>query len=253
MKQTLLNAKFELIEVDGQPTSLISLPNGNLVCGTTDSVKLLDENLKEIKSVTTGGWGFCAFNRRNEIYVTVDYKNCIILFDLNLNQLKQFGSNGVGNNQLNCPFGLCCRGDYLYICDCNNKRIQILSLDFEYVNTIQLDGLYPYIVHTSETTIGLSCRDGPTFFFDLKTRALKLKHDNYGTWNLNYIDSTFYGSNYSTKKFYLFDSYENFIEEMVMNESLSKHIRNWPGGLCRHKGVLYLADFNEGKILKFIQ
>ena len=48
LKETLLNGKFELIEVAEQPTSLISLPNGYLVCGTDDSVKLLEENCKEI-------------------------------------------------------------------------------------------------------------------------------------------------------------------------------------------------------------
>ena len=69
-------------------------------------------------------------------------------FDLNLNQLKQFGSQGSGNNQLNYPFGFCCHGDYVYICDYNNKRIQILTLDFDYVNTIQLDGLCPIRVQT---------------------------------------------------------------------------------------------------------
>ena len=101
MKETLLNRKFKLIEVAGQPTSLISLPNGNLVCGTDGSVKLLDENLKEIKSVSTGGRSFCAVNHRNEIYVSVPQKHCIISFDLNLNELKQFGSKGAGNNQFN--------------------------------------------------------------------------------------------------------------------------------------------------------
>ena len=60
-------------------------------------------------------------------YVSVEIKHCIILFDLNLNQLKQFGSNGVGNNQLKYPRGLCCHGDYVYICDWDNKRIQINS------------------------------------------------------------------------------------------------------------------------------
>ena len=43
------------------------------------------------------------------------------------------------------------------------------------------------------------------------------------------------------------------MEEMVMNENLSKHIAHWPGGLCRHKNILYLADYNYSKILKFIQ
>ena len=65
-----LNGKFELSEVAGQPSSLISLPNGNLVYGTNDSVKLLDENFKEIKSVSTGGLSCFALNRRSEIYVS---------------------------------------------------------------------------------------------------------------------------------------------------------------------------------------
>ena len=181
MKETLLNGNFETIEVYGNPISLISLPNGNLVCGTNDSVKLLDENLKEIISVSTG-WNCCALSRRNEIYVSVHPNHCIISFDLNLNKLNQYGSNnrGSGNNQLNSPLGLCCHGDYVYICDYFNNRIQILTLDFDYVNTIQLDGLHPLRVQTSETTIGVSC-GGSILFFDLETRALKHKHNNYGT------------------------------------------------------------------------
>ena len=243
VKETLLNGKFGLIEVAGLPTSLTSLPTGNLACCTDDSVKLLDENLKEIISVSTGGQSFCAFSRRNEKYVSVSDKNCIIPFDCNLNQLKQFGSLGAGNDKLNNPRGLCCHGDIFYICDWGNKRIQILTHDFCYVNTIQLDGLYPLRVRTSETTIGVSVSGGATFFFDLKTRALKHKHNNYVTYNISYINSIFYGLNYYEKKFYLFDSDGEYIEEMAMNENLSKHITDWnDGSLCSHKDFLYLAD-----------
>ena len=67
IKETLLNGKFELIQVPAKPLSLISWPNANLVYGTWGSVKLLDENLKEIKSVATCGYSFCGSNRRNEI------------------------------------------------------------------------------------------------------------------------------------------------------------------------------------------
>ena len=113
MKETLLNGKFELIEVAGQPVSLISLPNGNLVCGTVGSVKLLDENIEEIKSVLTGRSSCCALNRRYEIYVRQNH--CIISFDLNLNKLKQFGSQGTGDNHLFSSSGLCCHGVNVYI------------------------------------------------------------------------------------------------------------------------------------------
>ena len=80
MKETLLNWKFELIELAGQLSSLNSLPNGNLVYGTLRSVKLLDENFKEIKPVSkSSGYSFCALNSRNEIYVSVDDKHYILL------------------------------------------------------------------------------------------------------------------------------------------------------------------------------
>ena len=253
MKETLLKGKFELIQVADYPLSLISLPSGNLVCSTDGSVKLLDENFKEIKSVSTGGFSCCALNHRNEIYMSDSSNHCIISFDLNLNKIKQFGTKGAGNNELNGPWSLCFHDLYLYICDFYNKRIQILTVNFDYISTFQLDGLYPYRVNTSETTIGVSCPQA-TLFYDLKTRALKFKHNNYGTWNINYIDSTFYGSDYSEKKFYFFDSDGNFIEEMVMNENLSKHISNWPdGSLCVHKMNLYLVDYESSEILKLIQ
>ena len=252
MKRILMDARIETIQL---PTkygfSLIALPNGNLVYGSYGEVFLLNENFQEIKSVSSNGDSFCALNSRNEICVTVLHGHCIRLFDLNLNPLKHFGSEGAENNQLDLPSGLCCHGDYVYICDHGNKRIQILTLDFEYSSTIQLDD-YPRRVQTSETTIGVSCNHGATFFFDLKTRVLKFKHDNYGTCNINYINSIFYGSNFKQKKFYLFDSDGNFIEEMATNERLSQHITYWEDvSMCRYKGQLYMIAFESGKLLKF--
>ena len=93
-----------------------------------------------------------------------------------MNQLKQFGSYGIGNNQSNVPLGLCCHGDYLYICDHSNRRIQILTLDFECVSTIKLDDPNPFRVQISETTIGVASNEA-TFCFDLKSRTLKYNHN----------------------------------------------------------------------------
>jgi len=58
--------------------------------------------------------------------------------------------------------------------------------------------------------------------------------------------------NYVEKKFYLFGSDGNFIEEMAMNENLSKHITYWAGGtMSKYKGQLYMTDFKSGKLIKF--
>ena len=115
IKKLLLNGNFEKIPISGHPLSLIDLPNGNLVCGTTNAVILFSENLQSIKEVSTGGRSFCASNLRNEICVSVEEKHCILVFDSNLNQLKEFGSEGERNNQLNGPQRLCCHDDYFYI------------------------------------------------------------------------------------------------------------------------------------------
>ena len=83
-------------------------------------------------------------------------------------KLKQFGSFGTGNNRLNAPFGLCCHGDYLYVCDRGNQRIQILTLDFRYSSTIQLDD-YPYRAEISNTTIGVCCEEDFVLRFNFKS------------------------------------------------------------------------------------
>jgi len=238
MKRVLLNGKIETIQLAANGVSLITLPNGNLVYGTGNGkVFLLNENFQEIKSVSTGGHSICALNSRIEIYVSDYY--CIILFDLNLNKLKQFGSNGRGNNQLNYPLGLCCHGDYLYVCDHWNKRIQVLTLDFEYVNTIRLDGLYPNRVEISNTTIAVSC-DQATLFYDLVSKALKYKHDIYGTYAINYVDSTFCALNCGQKKMFFFDSDGNALEEKAFHEKLilSNYVSS--GKMCKYKDQLYL-------------
>ena len=88
MKRVLINARIETIQLPSDcGVSLISLPNGNLVYGTYQKSFLLNENFQEIKRVSTCGMSCCALNQRNEIYVSDHSKHCIILFDLDLNQI----------------------------------------------------------------------------------------------------------------------------------------------------------------------
>ena len=253
LKRVLMNGKIETIQLATKGVSLIPLANGNLVYGTGGKVFLLNENFHEIKSVSTDGISFCASNHRNEIYVSDNHKHCIILFDFNLNELKQFGSEGVGNNQLSYPFGLCCYGDYVYICDRGNKRIQILTLDFEYVNTIQLDSHNPIRIQISNTTIAVSC-DEATLFYNLVSTALKYKHNIRGTENINYIDSIFCALNLAQKKLFFFESDGNFLEEKGFHENLilSNVWGSLGGSMCRYKDILYMLDYKSGKVFKFL-
>ena len=241
MKKTLLNGKFELIRLEMGGVSLIALPNGNLVFGEESSVILLDEYFKEIKKVYVSRLECCALNHRNEIYVSCGYEKCIILFDSNLNKIKKFPSEA--------SHGLCCQDDYLYICDRDNERIQILNLDFQFASTIQMD-IRPKRVQTSETTIGVF-NDDKAYFYNLKTRALKYKYDYY-QHIINYIDSIFCASSFG--RLFFFDSDGNFIEEMVVNENVKKYLHYHTSGfLCRYKDNIYMTDRNSHEILKFIE
>ena len=250
IKRVLLNGKIETFQLQSGGTSLIALPNGNLVYGTWGKLFLLNENFQEIKSVETGGSSFCALNHRKEIYVSDQSNNCIILFDLNLNELKQFGYKGTVNNQLDRLLGLCCHGDYLYICDYGNNRIQILTLDFRYSSTIELDD-YPLRVQISNTTIGVSCKKA-TLFYDIDSKALKYKHDIARTENINYIDSTFCALNVKQKKIYFFDSEGSFLEEKTFHEKLILSDDWRSGSMCKYKDQFYMTDY-YGKLFKFLE
>ena len=280
MKRVLMNGKIETIRLPNEGISLIALPSGNLVYSTNGKVFLLNENFQEIKSVSTGGLSFCALNHRNEIYVSVSHEDCIILFDLNLNELNQFviipyedeennqfvleyedeennqfdleyEDEDEENNQLDWPLGLCCHGDYLYICDYYNSRIQILTLDLKYSSTIQLDGHGPYRVEISNTTIGVAC-DKATLFYDLVSKKLKYEHNTTGTYTIDYIDSIFCTLNYQQKKIYFFDSDGNFLEEKALHKKLILSNYWASESMCKYKGQLYITDWS-GKLFNFIE
>jgi hypothetical protein len=93
------------------------------------------------------------------------------------------------------------------------KRIQVLTLDFEFISTINSNGK-PRRIQISSTRIAVSCNQA-TYFYDLHTETLKSQFDD-GTYNINYIDSIIYASNYSEKKFYLFDS-DGKLKEEIFN------------------------------------
>ncbi len=242
IKKTLLKGIYELIQLADRGVSLISLPNSNLVFGTESLVKLIDENFKEINSVTVGNLKCCALNHRNEIYVSDGYQNVITLLDLNLKEVKVF--------RIKASNGLCCNGDFLYTCDHYNKRIEILTLDSDFVSNIQLND-WPYTIQTSETTIGVSCI-AAILFYDMRTRNLKYEYKYYTHAHdiMNYIDSIFCSSNFG--KLIFFDSDGNFFEEMMINEKVKqKHINyHTCGFLCSYKDNLYMTDRNSSKIRK---
>ena len=79
----------------------------------------------------------------NRVLVTQS-NNYIQVYELDGKFVSRFGSSGNGKLQFSLPFGLSTdeyNGD-IYICDCLNNRIQIISENFEYKSEFGKDILY---------------------------------------------------------------------------------------------------------------
>ena len=83
-------------------------------------------------------------------------KNCILNYQLNGKFISKIGKCGNGELEFNCPFGLTIdeSNGNIYVIDCHNNRIQILSQDFRFISQFGKDILkYPLDVKLSKKCI----------------------------------------------------------------------------------------------------
>ena len=69
---------------------------------------------------------------QNKVFVSQNGASCLLVYDLNGTFLKQIGTPGNGEGQLNSPWGFAINesnGD-IFVCDKSNNRVQIFSKDF---------------------------------------------------------------------------------------------------------------------------
>lgn len=92
---------------------------------------MLDSNFKVIKTISKINDEiftprFITTDGRNRIFFTA-LKSRILKCDLDLKFIKQFGTKGSGNEQLDKPCGIKYFENFIYVCDYNNQRIQKLN------------------------------------------------------------------------------------------------------------------------------
>jgi hypothetical protein len=159
-----------------------------------------------------------ALNKRGEIYITDYYNHCIFMLTPELAKKKIFGSKGVENNELSMPNGISCNNDYVYVCDTNNSRIQILSLDLQFFKTFKLN-YCPDLIKVSSSMICISTYE-KFYFYNLNEELVNEypKKDEKVTVtisSINEIDSYFYAITYGTHKIvFFYDKEGKLIEEI---------------------------------------
>ena len=78
---------------------------------------------------------------QNKVFVTQFSGHCINMYELEGKLIKSVGSEGNGETQFNRPRGLDVsdRNNNIYVCDCYNHRIQILTEKLKYHSMLEID------------------------------------------------------------------------------------------------------------------
>ena len=258
IKKIIRKGVFETISIGVEPLEIKRLSNEAFITNNYQSVTLFDYSFNQLKKVDIEGPSLgCAIYNDKGIYISDFYKDCIYLMDNQLDIMKTFGSNGDCIDQLNGPNTICCHNEYLFVSDEGNKRIQILTLDLKYHDTIKLD-FCPESIAVSNTTIGIHGANYKIYFYDLKTKRLKKEYRKING-RISLIDSHFYVvTNRASIKFYeepkklfIFDEEGELIDEISV-ESISEHIQsNDDGFMFLTKDYLFVTSHTGEKILKF--
>ena len=93
---------------------------------------------------------------QNEVFVIQKCGNCINMYKLEGKLIKMVGSKGNGEVQFNNPLGISIseRNNNIYVCDCNNNRIQILTKELKYHSMLGIDLLkYPRDVKVTQDKV----------------------------------------------------------------------------------------------------
>ena len=115
-----------------------------------------------------GPVGICI--SQNKVFVTQFRGHCINMYELEGKIIKSVGSEGNGEVQFQNPLGLDIsdRNNNIYVCDCSNHRIQILTVALKYHSMLGIDLLnYPLDVKvTRDRVLVLDRSDRCMFIFN---------------------------------------------------------------------------------------
>ena len=108
---------------------------------------------------------------QNRVFVTQLSGHCINMYKLEGKLIESVGSEGKGEAQFNSPRGIdvCDRNNNIYVCDCDNQRIQILTEELKYHSMLKNDLMkQPLDVKvTRDRVMVLACSDPCMFVFNL--------------------------------------------------------------------------------------
>ena len=242
-----------------QPIGIVCLPDNQIVCIShkENLITVYDQNFNLMKNINIlndqplDPIGIALNKEDEQLYIIENTKHRIIMADLDFNFIKYFGSQGCGNLEFDFPVDIYFKNSSIYVCDYDNKRIQIFNKDLEFTSTLKID-YNPWKIKVSSRLVCVKSITGEIYFYNLTDLSLHRKYNNE-ICRISEYNSCFYEFVFNTKKLHFYDKHGDLKEELKI-ENFGQYLTNgdfWDGAFIDFKGDLLMLSQSERKVIKF--
>ncbi|KAI6656495.1 Tripartite motif-containing protein 2-like [Oopsacas minuta] len=181
-------------------------------------------------------WGICT--KDDYIYVSDYIRHNVQMFDIEGKFIKAVGKSGVGKNHFKEPRGMEAE-DEVYICDKLNNRIQVYSLNLEFLYTLGLGVKLnqPRDIAMSNHSLVVLCSGSPCINVILKTDEFQYTFGEKGP-GLPLSDPWFIAADENSC--IVTDTKSNAILRYSINGDLNFHFNrhgDYSGSICQPNGI----------------
>ncbi len=184
------------------------------------------------------------------IYILDRSAHQIIMTDLSFNKIKTFGSQGTDCQKFNVPYSICYQNNFVYVTDCLNKRIQILTSSLVFYKSVLLNYKPRYICTSDKIVCVKSYEETETYFYDIESFILKYKYD-HGLGRISVINSYFFEICVANRKLYFYNYDGSPADDISLNKFASYVSNSWNGHFVCYNGNLIMSCSSQKLVLKF--
>lgn len=161
MSEITLNTSFG---ERGSGNGQFEYPGGLVIAG--NSIFVCDSQNHRIQELTkTGlmirefGNGFLSFPHsiiydNGKLYVTDSANHRVVVYSITGDLLNYYGTYGTNDGEFNYPTGILAYGDYLFVVDSQNNKVQkILKSNGQFVDEITTDINYPFGISIQDSQL----------------------------------------------------------------------------------------------------
>lgn len=161
MSEITLNTSFG---DRGSGNGQFEYPGGLVIAG--NSIFVCDSQNHRIQELTkTGlmirefGNGFLSFPHsiiydNGKLYVTDSANHRVVVYSITGDLLNYYGTYGTNDGEFNYPTGILAYGDYLFVVDSQNNKVQkILKSNGQFVDEITTDINYPFDISIQDSQL----------------------------------------------------------------------------------------------------